>query len=91
LKHQQKIHHQPESKFNDETGEIEDLLVKDPYAKAWNLVREFHIFRSALDVLDEFPEPSVLVVGLLHLDPLAALFPSWLNVEKVPISQTPTP
>jgi hypothetical protein len=91
LEAQKEIHHQPESKFNDETGEIEDLLVKDPYAKAWNLAREFHMFLTALDVLERFPEPSILVVGLLHLDGLGALFPSWLSVEKVAISQTPAP
>jgi hypothetical protein len=49
------------------------------------------MFRAALDVLKRFPEPSILVVGLLHLDGLAALFPSWLSVEKVAISQTPAP
>jgi hypothetical protein len=51
------------------------------------------MFRTALDVLERFPEPSILVVGLLHLDGLAALFPSWLSVEKIliPISQTPLP
>jgi hypothetical protein len=93
LEAQQKIHHQPESRFNDETGEIENLLARDSYAKAWNLVREFHMFRTALVQLETFPEPSILVVGLLHLDPLAALFPSWLIVEKIPMafSQTPAP
>ena len=88
LEVQAQIHHQEHTRYNEEQCVIEDLLETDQYAKAWNLVREFHMFWNALEELGKFLEPSILVVGLLHLAPLAALFnnESWLTVEQIRIA-----
>jgi hypothetical protein len=77
------IRHRLPKEFNDETQEIEDLLVSDPYAKAWNLVREYHMYATALEELQHYPEPSVLIVGALHAAPLTTLLPSWVTVSRV--------
>jgi hypothetical protein len=78
------VKHRPPRLFNEVTQRFDDLLLSDEYAKAWNLVREYHMYESALEGLRESPEPSLLIVGKLHVEPLAAMgFPTWFRVTKL--------
>jgi hypothetical protein len=81
------IRHRPPNQFNEETLQFEDLLAIDKYAKAWNLVREYHMYQIALEQLQTFPEPSLLVVGILHVEPISSLLPPWIDVTKIIFEQ----
>jgi hypothetical protein len=81
------IYHRPPRQYNDITGEVEDLLASDKYAFAWNLVREYHMFKVALKEIQQFPAPSLLIVGRLHVEPIAALWqaeaPSLVEIKRL--------
>ena len=65
------IKHVLPKKFNDSTNEWEDQLETNRYAKAWNLVREYHMYKVVKVQLTD--EPSLLIVGKLHIKPLMEL------------------
>jgi hypothetical protein len=75
------IRHRKATFFNDVTLEFEDLLASDKYAKAWNLVREYHMYETALEQWRSCPEPTLLIVGKLHVQPISVL----LNRASVPV------
>lgn len=65
------VEKRPHQTFDEERQEIVSLLPVDKYAKAWSLVREFHMyetFRKAVKV-----DSSMIVCGRLHVMPLARL------------------
>ena len=79
---QEKIQKQPADVFNDEKLEWESLLKSDKYAKAWNLVREFHMYRSFLQTLHT-GEQALLICGRLHVQGLTELLSQ--HMETIPI------
>jgi hypothetical protein len=68
-----KIKHRLPSIFNDATLKWDDLLESDMYASAWNRVREYHMYQTAIEELERTAEASLLIVGELHVEPLVAL------------------
>jgi hypothetical protein len=78
-----RIKYRPSSEFSEQKQTHENLLTSDPYAKAWSLVREYHIYATLVDDLRQFGESSLLIVGSLHADPIIRLLPDWIVAKKV--------
>jgi hypothetical protein len=79
---QRKIHNQPPKVLNEENLEWESLLKSDKYAKAWSLVREFHMYQCFLEALAP-NEPALLICGRLHVLGLVELMTK--HVKTIPI------
>ena len=68
------IKHRPPAEHCELEGRQIDLTKTDPYSKAWNLVREYHMAKSVLDVLQPAKMPVLLIVGAGHVEPMIDLF-----------------
>ena len=62
---QQGIRVHPPYGFDEETGEITKFEGNNQYVDAWNIVREYHMYQTFLDVYDGC-SPSLLICGTAH-------------------------
>jgi hypothetical protein len=63
----------PYVKYNGTTGLLEVVVDSDKYAVAWNLVREYHMYKTFVDALTGV-EPSLLICGRSHVTGFVELF-----------------
>jgi hypothetical protein len=61
-----------EQQFDDKKQAFVPVNTHSQYRKAWNLVREFHMYKS-FEVLSSKHPSSLLICGLLHRIPLKTL------------------
>ena len=70
---QRQIRLPPYMKFNRATGLVEVVVDSYKYALGWNLVREYHMYKTFVDALTG-ADPSLLICGRSHVTGLVELF-----------------
>jgi hypothetical protein len=70
---QAEIRLRPHMKFNRTTRLVEVVVDSDKYVLAWNLVREYHMYKTFEDALAGV-EPSLLICGRSHVTGFTELF-----------------
>jgi hypothetical protein len=70
---QRQIRLPPYMKFNRATGLVEVVVDSDKYALGWNLVREYHMYKTFVDALTG-ADPALLICGRSHIAGLIELF-----------------
>ncbi len=73
---QELIRHIPPTEIDEVSEEVIDNLCINKYAKAWNLVREYHIYKCFAQELLLAKGTAILVCGQLHMKPIAKLLES---------------
>jgi len=79
---QHQIKTRPSTIYNEDKRVVESIVHSDKYSKAWNLVREYHMYRTFMEQLG-CDECSLLVCGRLHVTGFLNLFGNGFDIVPI--------